>query len=323
MSEFHVSIVRLGKFEKHPNADTLEITMAHGGYPVIVKMGAFKEGDLAVYIPVDSIVPNTPEWAFLDGHFRIKARKLRGVFSMGMLAPAPVGAQEGDDVREQLGIVKYEPPIERVNAGGEDETDPGILPEYTDIEGLRRYPDVLIPEEQVILHEKTHGMNFRAVHDGTRLWVGSHHRIKKEDSNTVWWKVAKDYGLTEKLADHPNIAIYGEVYGAVQDLTYGAKSGELRLRIFDAMGIKTRRYFDYEDFRELADHLNIPTMPELYRGPWNMSLMSHAEGKTTIDGGEHVREGFVVRPVKERFDVKIHRCILKCLGEGYLLRKEK
>ena len=65
------------------------------------------------------------------------------------------------------------------------------------------------------------------------------------------------------------------------------------------------------------------TAPVLYRGPWQ-GLDAHrhlAEGRTTIGDG-HVREGFVVKPVVERFDDRIGRVILKLHGEGYLTKKE-
>src|SRR5260370_38515119 len=91
-SEFVVECVKLGPLVKHPNADTLSIVQVDG-YPCIVKNDTFKEGDLAVYIPVDSLVPThreeLPDFHFLAKpdrtHHRVRAIKLRGVFSMGLL----------------------------------------------------------------------------------------------------------------------------------------------------------------------------------------------------------------------------------------------
>src|SRR5258707_879624 len=85
--ESSVRIVVLPKIGKHPNADTLDIVQVEGGYPCIFKHGSFQPGDKAVYIPVDSIVPEHPAFAWLEGHNRIKARRLRGIFSMGVLIP--------------------------------------------------------------------------------------------------------------------------------------------------------------------------------------------------------------------------------------------
>lgn len=81
MSEFHINVVEIGTIEKHPNADTLSITSVDG-YPCIIRTGEFTEGDRAVYIPVDSILPkDEPRWEFLAGHLRVKAKKLRGIFT--------------------------------------------------------------------------------------------------------------------------------------------------------------------------------------------------------------------------------------------------
>ncbi len=160
MSEFHVKVVRIGPITKHSNAETLSTTNIHGGYPVIFRTGEYKEGDLAVYVPIDSLVPKTdPRWTFLGEHNRIKAKRLRGVFSMGLLTPADPSWIEGQDVREALQIEKYEPPGEDdlSTGGGLSERDPGLMPTYTDIEGFRRWPDVIIEGEPVVLSEKIHG----------------------------------------------------------------------------------------------------------------------------------------------------------------------
>ena len=216
MSEFHVTVVKLGPMTSHPNADTLNITKVFD-YQVITKKGGFQEGDLVVYIPIDSVVPDTEEWHFLcpidqatgqpkypvgqvpEKYRVIEAKKLRGIFSQGMLAPLPFECKmgmigndeallhppfwkEGDDATWWMGITKYEPPMP-MTTGGECEAPPKgwVFPVYTDIEGMRRYPDIIQPGEQVVLTEKIHGANARFVHDGERLWVGSHTQIKKLD----------------------------------------------------------------------------------------------------------------------------------------------
>ena len=318
MSEFKIEVSQVRNVQKHPNADTLSIADVNG-YPVIFRTGDYEEGQFAVYVPVDSVVPDLPEWAFLSGHRRIKARKLRGVFSMGLLSkPLPEWIL-GQDVRTEMGIEKWEPEID-LNMPIENEVDPGFLPVFTDIEGLRRHQTVLVPGEEAVLTEKIHGANARFVCRDGRLWVGSHKNIKRRDETNMWWRLAIALGLEEKLARIPGTAIYGEAYGQVQDLKYGTPSG-VKLILFDALDTGTRKYHDYDDFRHVAELLELPVVPELYRGPWSPDLISYAEGKTTMPGADHVREGFVVRPIKERWDHKCGRVILKMLGEGYLLRK--
>ncbi len=326
MSEHHVNVVRIGDVEKHPNADSLSITSIHGGYPVIFRTGDFAAGDLAVYLPVDSLVPTTdPRFAFLgDGSgkpARIRAKKLRGVFSMGLLSPAPEGATEGDDLREALNVGKWEPAIECASTGGGDsEPDPGIMPKYTDLEGLRKYRNTLRPDEEVVCTEKIHGANGRWCWAQDRLWCGSRTQMKADEPTSIWWQVARAFGLAEKLAAMPEVAIYGEVYGRVQDLRYG-KPGDVSLVLFDALHLGTGRYLDFDQFVSVAAALELPTVPVLYRGLWGAVPGDLAEGATVLAAGAHVREGYVVRPAIERWDPWVGRVVLKMVGEGYHLRK--
>lgn len=320
MSEFQIKVVKIGKIEKHPNADTLSITHIYD-YPCIIRTGDFAEGDKAVYIPVDSVVPeNDPQFAFLDGHTRIKAKKLRGTFSMGLLVHAKPEWIEGQDICEEMRIVKYEP-LSLVTKYGDNERDPGYMV-YYDIEGLRRYPDVLVEGEEVVISEKIHGANSRFVYTDDRFYCASHHCYKKNDEKSLWWIIARQYDLENKLKKHPGVGLYAEVYGYVQSLRYGlSRNDPYRLIAFDALDTRTKRYLDYDDFVAFAKDIDVPIVPVLYRGRWKKELREHAEGKSVIEGADHVREGIVIKPVKERWDDEIGRVILKIHGEGCLLNK--
>lgn len=325
MSEFRVEVVQLGKIGKHPNADSLSITQVLGEYPVIFRTGEFAEGELAVYVSIDAVVPaDDPRWEFLAGHRRIKAKRLRGVFSMGLLTKAEPGWTLGQNVREELRIEKYESPLElagKLGLGGENEPPQQFMPVFTDLEGLRRWPDTLIQGEEVHISEKLHGANGRWCFRDDRLWVGSHRCVKRENKANLWWHVADVFGLRERLSTARGYVIYGEVFGDVQDLKYGAKRGEVFLALFDALNIDRRQYLDVDDLHRLAQHLKLPVAPMLYRGPWHPDLRSLAEGQTFWPGADHVREGFVVRPVRERWDAYVGRVCFKMVGEGYYLRK--
>jgi RNA ligase (TIGR02306 family) len=371
MSEWQVRVIKIDNIEKHPNADTLSITNVDGGYPCIFKTTDFKIGDLAVYIPIDSICPDTPQFDFLQRQ-RIKAKRLRGIFSMGLLIPAESGMKIGQIADQQLGIRKWEPEIEAIGKGkiltGEDEYDPGFLPVYTDIESMRKYKNVISSDDEVVLTEKIHGVNSRFVYSQNELWIGSHNKIKRPPwhydnlpflkkirmyfANVIfflqknlhismpvriskfasknrkrdippnlWCQIALKYNLKEKLSKYPDIAIYGEIYGKVQYLHYG-KDNDVDLILFDAMDIKTGKYFDYDDFIKLAKELDIPTVPLLYRGKWDESLTELRNGKTTMPNANHIREGFVVKPVKEKQLDHFGRVCLKFVGEDYLLDKK-
>lgn len=320
MTDFHVEAVRVRNVQKHPNADTLSIADA-GGYPVIFQTGTYNDGDLAAYVPVDAVVPDSPEWAFLGGNRRIKAKRLRGIFSMGLLTKAPDGANEGDDLAEALGVVKYEPAEHggKVSVGTNEAGPVGWdFVKYTDIEPLRRWSNVIGPGVDVVLTEKIHGANARFCHDGERLWVGSRTQIKRHDGENTWSQVATQLDLETKLANAPRMVFFGEVFGNVQDLKYGIASGAT-FRCFDVFSVDSMRYLNHEVARWAAQAVGVEWVPELYRGPWVEELRSFADGSSTL--ASHVREGFVVKPLEEIHHGRLGRVILKHVGEGYLLRK--
>lgn len=96
MSTHKIEIVKIESIDAHPDADKLGIVKIWG-YQVCVGLDSWKEGDLAAYVMPDFMVPiDRSEFAFLDtgkgrSHERVRVKKLRGVLSQGLLAPAPEG----------------------------------------------------------------------------------------------------------------------------------------------------------------------------------------------------------------------------------------
>lgn len=321
-TEHHVEVIRVGQVTPHPNADRLETTMV-GGYPVCFAKGEYKPGDLAVYVPVDSVVPdNDTRWSFLDGHTRIKAKRLRGVFSMGLLTkPEPTWVL-GQEVGTDLRITKYEPFVENPE---QNESDPGIAPVYG-VEGWRRWANrqVFGPEEQVVVMEKLHGENARFTWHQNRMWCGSHGKWKPDTLTSQWWGAARLYSVPEKLGIlNSSVVLYGEILGHVPDMNYGHNQKARGLAFFDALDANTRTFLNWADFKSLMTRLQLPTAPVLYEGPFKGFDSGECEGLTTYPQafGKHIREGFVIKPQTERYDNEIGRVALKLHGSAYLLRK--
>lgn len=165
MSTHKVEVVRVGPVEKHPNADKLGLFQVWGYTCVTALDGGHKEGDLVAFIEPDYVVPlDRPEFSFLTDS-RIRARRLRGIWSQGLCVPAPEGAAEGDDVMAQLGIIRYEPKVRYTRYGGikgesldAEKAHESLrwLPKY-DLENLRKFHYVFEPGELVYASEKIHG----------------------------------------------------------------------------------------------------------------------------------------------------------------------
>lgn len=223
------------------------------------------------------------------------------------------------DLRFHLGIELYEPPEP---SDPDAERDPGFLPHYS-IESARKWaPKVLVEGEEVVLHEKIHGETGRFAFHRDRLWIASAANFKRLDTENRWTVVAQGLDLERRLRTVPGIAVYGEVYGNIPKMRYDGRSDAPQLALFDALDIAARRWLDHDETVKLAEQLGLRHVPLLFRGPWSSTLATHAEGATTVPGAEaHVREGWVLKPVKERTHPELGRVILKRHGEGYLTRK--
>lgn len=374
MSDWQPQIVRIEKVEKHPDADALDICTVLGDYPVITKRNEYQADQFACYIPIDSIVPDTSFFYFLcpvnreqyeengevksrilgpkyevgsipEKYRRIKAKKIRGRYSQGMLVPAPIDTQAmklvdnpgwavGDSVVELLQLKKWEeeeedniPNAKKSRGANAEKAPQGWAIPYYDIEGLRKYVACLAENEEIVLTEKVHGSNAAFCHDGERLWVKSRNFYKKMDEDDPWWDVAIRYGLEEKLSKFPMMVFFGEMYGQVKGFRYDCEivGGAMhsKIRFFDIWDAKQMKYLDYDPFIAMVKEAGLEVMPELYRGVWKgkEEMYPYAEGMTTL-GGKHIREGFVLRTVKERYETKLDsRMQVKLVGEGYNLQK--
>lgn len=335
MSELTCEVVQINKIDKHPNADSLSIVRIYD-YPVIIRSEEWEVGDLGVYFPVGSILP-LESWAkFLwqdrenptEKQRMVKAIKLRGVFSMGLLIPIDkLGLQLnykiGDNVADVLGVYEYEPP-EPFSMGGKNERRPSWFQKYGSIENIRKYGGVLKRGEEIVLTEKIHGCCASFCWYEDRLWVSSRNLTKKLGGGDVWNNIAEKYKLAELLPNFSGLIFYGEIYGPIQKGFHYGSPKETSLILFDIFNINTAKYMDYDDFKNTAKMAAIPVVPEIFRGQWSSleDLEGFAEGLTKMCDDKHIREGFVLRPTRERFNDEIGRVVLKIHGQTYLTRNK-
>ena len=74
--------------EPIPDADKIVKLTVDGWHVVASKTDSFKIGDLVVYIEIDSVMPEKPEYEFLRSRkFRVRTIILRGQISQGLVLP--------------------------------------------------------------------------------------------------------------------------------------------------------------------------------------------------------------------------------------------
>lgn len=349
-SEQICEVVRVNEILPHGNADKLELahfSLATGptAYTCVVMKGEYQVGDLAAYVGVDSVVPLTGDesdrWHFLtkrpDGsgkdRFRIKAARLRGVYSEGILTSAPAGSSLGDQLADKWKIGYHNPTIKGGMSPAIVSTKSisrlaELLPTYG-VTSLRKAPWMFKDGEEVLLTEKIHGCNFRAgrVRVGLlqRFIVGSHHTVKTDARSfwrrawdwvrgkkhtpgswygeDIWSKAAERYDLERKMkaAGYRDIVIYGELYGLtntggkIQDLVYGGEV--LGLRLFDVFDVKAQDWLPWAEVCEVADKLRVGVVPVMGAIKFDLELVQIlAEGNSTMPrADDQIREGLVVR----------------------------
>lgn len=327
-----VPVALIEHVEPHPNADRLEIARILG-WQVVVPKGQHHAGQKIAYFPPDAVLPQDVSDRFGVTQYlskgRVRCARLRGEPSFGFaVVPDNPDWEVGENVAAHYGAVKYEPPL-RLGAGDAERPHP-LFERYTDMENLRNFPDVLQPDEAVVLSEKLHGTNCRVglVEDE---WMAGSMAVRRQRPadeelrrNTYWFP----YTLPEvrALIEHAaqgrrQTILYGEIYGSgIQSFHYGLKN-RVGFAAFDLL--VDGRYLDWPDFAALCAQFSVPMVPALYEGPFSLdAVRQHSAGKTTF-ADAHIREGVVVKPVHERTDPRIGRVVLKYLGDAYLLDNKK
>jgi len=355
MSKLIVEVCKIEEIIKHPNADKLSIATVKGWH-CIVGLNQYKMGDLVVYCPPDSVIPpnliEKYKLEFLKKNGRVGTIKLRGAISQGLILDCPSDQMtEGQDVATELGIVKYEPPAPAYQQLQDKQptkrrANP-LFDKYTDIENIKNFNTVFQEGDEVVITEKVHGTNFRAgilpiYHRGIWNWIrriifkkthefvyGSHNvqllpsREKKGFyGDEVYGKIAEKYKLADILPQ--DSTVFGEIYGKkIQELEYGMT--DIDVVFFD---VKYKdRYLDYIDFCAFCDLHHLPMAPKLFLGKVTTdTIRLCTEGESVLaatKGIKQLREGCVVKSVKEENHFRIGRKILKSVSEEYLAHQDR
>ena len=207
-----------------------------------------------------------------------------------------------------------------------------VVPKY-DVENIYRYATVFTPGELVHVTEKIDGMNTKFLYDSAKnkFFAGSRNFFLKEEASAIPWRIFHKYPwIGEFCAAHPDHVVFGETFGAVQSLKYGALPGEISFLAFDVFDLVNQGYwntarlyseinpanlvpllapmkFDFAELQKLAD------------GPTLLSVVGNTNG--LMKNGKqipNIREGIVIRPELERYYRSLGRVQLKMVSNNYL-----
>ena len=239
MAYFAVTIEKIKKVWKHPDADRLDLVKLEGmDFQCVVGRGDYKEGESVLYFPLDALIPdNVLDKMGLKGKLagskrnRVKTIRLRGELSQGLIGPLdllkgtkpvsmfgnpppdhwifkPLAEMSPKVVTEYLGVTKYEPPVKQ--AGGYHVGKMAGLPAgltIYDIEGADRYVEVAeeMMDKLVYISEKAEGSNWSAAYSllDQKYYVNTrkHSLTEIEGKPSPYWDVTKKYGFFDFLSE--------------------------------------------------------------------------------------------------------------------------
>jgi len=337
MADLIVEVVHIDEIRPHPDPETTRLELAVvKGWQTVIPKGKYSAGDVAIYVPPDTIVPEeTAElWGvapYLGTGGRVKSVRLRGEMSYGFLADSD-GAEVGKNVAADYGLTKWEPPARFTDRDLEPEHP--AFHRYTDIERYENFPGLLVEGEEVVITEKIHGTNSRVglirhpneAHEPFFL-CGTHQSQIIQGRETLYERpllmdeVKNLLQMAYNDFEARSVILFGEIYGWVQSLRYGHDKNGSSYRAFD-LSIDGK-YLDWNDVCRYCEENGVQTVPELYCGPFSAAKLLELSGGQTTLGANHVREGVVVHPVAERRSSVGTRMILKRISDEYELKRDK
>ena len=347
MSERQLATIRkIAEIKPIPNADKICAYRVDGWW-VVDLVDRYNVGDLVVYLEVDSWVPTEiapfltkpghepKEFEGVKGE-RLRTIKLRGQLSQGLLLPThnditgkyimqhddelgefSVSIEEGDDVTEVLGILKYEKPIPAQLAGMVEGAFPSFIPKTDQ------------PRIQNCTHqfekwkEQGHEWEITEKLDGSSMTVYVYYFEEPEgfgvvkngvcsrnydlkfDENNTFWKTAIENQIRNRIASTGrSLAVQGELVGpGIQGNSYGFS--EHRFFVYDIFDIEQQKYLLPLERQKLCKEIGldcVPTIPAIFKMDESVTiddLLDIADGNSFVTETKVMREGFVFKSMTE------------------------
>lgn len=257
-----------------------------------------------------------------------------------------------EDYSEKLRIAKYEPPAPKYQEQGQQKKKRKPLNnsnfhEYNGLTNIKWNPYMFQEGEIVVYQEKLHGSNarfgyvpfeantlFKKIKKFFKLtpsheYVYGSNKVQLQNRNDyvgfygsdIYGSVFEKIGAKDKVAK--NEIIYGELIGEGIQKNYHYGHKEHHFVLFDVKVINddgTQRWLTPFEVKVYAQERGFDIVPEVYQGPY--SDLDHVkmftEGDSVYNPEQKVREGVVVKAIKDYTDQRGSKRALKAISEKYL-----
>jgi RNA ligase (TIGR02306 family) len=275
-----------------------------------------------VYCEIDSWIPTElapflskgkepREFEGIKGE-RLRTVKLRGQLSQGLLLPmtdllkmkydGEAVVEEGDDISEILGIVKWEKPMNAQLAGMARGNFPSLIPK-TDQERVQNLVKEIASAGDMDFEvtEKLEGSSMTCYLIDGVFGVCSRNLDLKETADNTFWQVARAEGIEEKMREQFGLADYaiqGELIGpGIQGNIY--KLSKPEFHVFDVYNIQYGQYLKPALRRAVVKRMGLNHVPVIW-STWKLSevdsILAQAEGRAWLNGDQE-REGVVYKEI--------------------------
>lgn len=328
------------------------------GWNVITKKGEFKEGDLCVYVEIDSLMPERPEFEFLKNKkYIIKTMKMAGVRSEGIAFPLSVLPKRvrpslGKDVTQILGITQYNKEADPKRSLSKEilalmmrhawfrklfkklfakKKVEAFFPKWivkTDETRIQNVPKMLELPVQWTATEKLDGSSstyaLKKTASGFEFMVCSRNQLLYEEDN-IWHKIAKEHDLNKQLKvmfEHykasDSIVLQGEIIGPKVQGNKYALENHA-FYVFNLVVDRVSRRFVDREFEAYG----LKNVPFVYMGSLQGKtvddILQQATFKSTLRS-DALAEGLVFRSFGDNGEVSLS---FKAVSPQFLIRNDE
>lgn len=337
----------------HPTSDRLFIGKIGKFQVVVNNEGGYKDGDLVVFAPERSILPeeirgeyvNTDTGASYlqgDNHDRVGSIRLRGELSEGATLPLDwvrgklnplqyeLGGEQNDiplgvDLSLPLGITKYIPTIPQELVGKVSHMNEAAFENHFmrhDVELFHMFKDEFTEGELVDLTEKVHGSQVNIMKDEegnitlTSKYLGHEGFLIDEDETNNYWQAVNNSGLRDILKTRyfgDSVQVVAEMIPCQKKFGYGQVKPTVC--VFKVV-INGEELPITESLVSPFKDLWVPFFATV---PFDPAVFPQfADGMEQVSGKElHIREGIVITPIMPRPDSEGHSLAIKFLNSKF------